>query len=280
MEKIVIGLLRSQYNVKIKQSIISKIIESKTKPSVTHSSQDLLTDIELLWSIGQDPDFNSNKRCDISLIYESLLEHYDLIKLILNYYLSLEETQSTDCIIETYIQKLITHLVNLIKITFMPNLNRTNDLYKMKQTNIALLVWLRLINETYLTKLNNFEICSNFINILSILNSQLFKSDKISSISFLYFVQNDLPFCKEYLNFTKSFLILADKYFKTTNDISDLEQLKKYEKIIEYLEKSILETNILMIRNVISTKIVIDQEVNFYFVVNNNYYFYSLLYVF
>ena len=249
MEKIVIGLLRSQHNVKIKRAFIEKLITSHNEPSANYTLKELINDIELLWSIGIKPDLNGIKQDS----YESFVSHYDIIKSILNYFLLREETQQQ--IIEINIQQLITHLINLIKMTFLWNLNRELNYYAIRQNYLILITWLRLLNESYLSNLNNFELCSNFVNVLSTLNTNLIQTDKNSSIVFLYFIQNDSHFCKEYLSFTKSFLLLTDKYNSTVSDSSNLEQLKKYDKIIQYLEKSVLDTNVLLIRNVIAKKI-------------------------
>jgi len=252
MENILIGLIKSDHNVRFKKAMIEKLLASKSEPSPHYTLKDLMNEIELLWSIGQDADLNAEKCCATTNLYDSFSAHYDLIKLILAYFIKRDLDATLN------IQELMTHLINLIKILFMPNLNRENNYRMIRQNFLVLIKWLRLINDTFLASLNNFEICSNFVNILSTLNTNLlYHPDKASSIHFLYFIQNDSIFCREYLNLTKSFLVLNDKYNSNANDTADLDQLKKNDKIVQFLEKTILDTNSLMIRHVIGRKITL-----------------------
>ncbi len=251
MENIFIGLIKSDHNVRFKKAMIEKLIASKSEPSANYTLRDLMNEIEILWSIGQDADSNAKKCCATASLCDSFGMHYDLNKSILAYFIKRDLNALN-------IQDLMTHLINLIKIFFMPNLNRESNYGMIRKNFLVLIKWLRLINETFLANLNNFEICSNFVNILSTLNANLlYNPDKASSMNFLYFVQNDSVFCREYLSFTKSFLVLNDKYNSNANDTSDLDQLKKYDKIIQFLEKTILDTNSLMIRHVIGKKITL-----------------------
>lgn len=104
---------------------------------------------------------------------------------------------------------LLTHLLNLIKLTFLPNLNRSN-LSVHKQSVCMLIAWLRCVCDALLAKVTSNEFCFSLLSLLAIVNSNLAlacKHSNVNSINYLYFMQNDIKFCREYLRFVKTLTV-------------------------------------------------------------------------
>jgi hypothetical protein len=146
---------------------------------------------------------------------------------------------------EAKFQALIVHLIDLINSTFLTfHSNRTiSNVVLMREFLMISIVWLRLLCDSFLNGLHNFELSSNFLNILSTINGNLKKEESFSKTCFLYYMQNDSVFCNEYLSFIDVFNCLLD------------EKCMDQKLIVELVIKTMTETNAMLIRHLVSRQI-------------------------
>lgn len=243
MEKIAIGLLRSSHTVPIKKAFIEKLIKSGSTPSHDYTVNDFIFEIETIWNI----QYNSIAITDLIKIkanFASFQKHFLLIQTILNYFLEcqikkLSETNTE--LIEKKFQELLLHLINLIKSKLISNLNHSEDLTIKREDFLLLIVWLRLLTDSFVTELKNYQLCANFINILSTLNLALTEQN-ITSNYIIYLIQNDSIFCEEYLKFTTTFFSLLENVSVNEEDNSE-SKIRD-----EFVIRTLFETNSILIR--------------------------------
>lgn len=246
MEKLAIGLLRSSNSIQIKKAFVEKLISSGSQPSPNYNLTDFISELESLWSIQNTSDADSNNVDKLKTKYDSFQTHYNLIQSIVNYFLALEVKKIASDqngqnlkFIETKIQDLLTHFNSLIKTIFECNVSEQTVLIK-RENFLLLIVWLRLLSESLINGLRQFQLSANFINILTTINMFL-KQTGLSSTHFLYFIQNDSYFCDEYLKFAATFLDLIDEK-------GDVDRTKESLEINKFILDSLLETNCIIIR--------------------------------
>ncbi len=254
MDKIFIGLLKSEHNVKIKKAFIEKLIKQDVLNNqlVSYSPQDLIQEIEVIWKIQSTNLDLENQQAN----YESFQKHFSIIKLVLNHFL-MRETNillqiNNSRIIEKKFQNLLIHLINLIKIFFATDemgLNIETMLLK-RERFLILIVWLRLLTESFLNCIKTFELCSNFINILSTINLSLMDTDNLNASYFVHFLQNDSYFCDEFLKLIAAFLILTEDSLTAESEAVDdpLKSPTLYQSLNDYVLKSLFEINSILIR--------------------------------
>ena len=253
MEKILIGVLKSSHKIKLKEALISKITESSQTPSLSFNLSEFVDDIEQQWHIGVN--LNTDQLTyDVNLNYHAFLSHSDLITSCLKYIFAYQETvqsreeASAAFVLKSY-QDLLTHLLNLVKLTFLPNLNRSNSLL-VKQSVHILIVWLRCVCEAFLEKVSHTELCFNLVSLLAIVNSNLSFSSKnpsVSSMNYLYFMQNDATFGKEYVKLVRSIMLpLIEKNLNASTRYDAFLE-KNFNQIYSYVENCLFETSCLLI---------------------------------
>jgi len=240
MEKLAIGLLRSSNRIQIKRAFIEKLISSESLPSPNYNLTNFISELESLWSIQNSDSSDLNKLKDR---YDSFQIHYNLIQSIVNYFLTLEvKSIASDLnlnLIEHKIQNLLAHFSDLVKSVFESNSSQLTPLVK-RENFLLLIVWLRLLSESLISGLRQFQLSANFINILTTMNMFLIQdATDTNSTYFLYFIQNDSYFCDEYLKFTATFLDLLDD--KGDGAIRTME-------VNKFILESLLESNRILIR--------------------------------
>lgn len=201
MKEIVIGLLKSNHPIKLKKALVEKLSQNGSFLQTVKLSE-LIFDLELLWSIQpNEVDLNqANFIFDLKKNYECLNENCDILKQIFILYAQNFREQPPD---DFNFDVFENHLLNLFKLTFMPNLNRASNSFVIKNKLILLMQWLRLIVESFYVELNRIEAISSLINILHMINLNLSKFDS-DSINFYYFIQNDTKFGYEYLTLVRA----------------------------------------------------------------------------
>ncbi len=250
MEKIFIGLLKSEHNIQIKKAFIEKLIKQDVvnSQSVSYSPQEFIHEIEAIWNI-QDTTSGLEK---LQANYESFQKHSSIIKSVLNHFLTREIyllTEKNDFkLIEQKFQDLLIHLINLIKTTFSTDETSQNgETMMLKRERFLILIsWLRLLTESFLKSLKAFELCSNFINILSTFNLTLMDSENLNASYLVHFLQNDSYFCDEFTRFLGTFLILVEQ--STAADSDDIEVKSQHQSLNQYVLKSLFEINSILIR--------------------------------
>jgi hypothetical protein len=261
MEKIVTGLLKSTHNIKLKNALFQKLIEGKQLPSASFNLNEFIDDIEKQWSIGLNLnlDLTNLNKTNTNQNYESLLAHYDLISNSLNYFLKWQEEQinnklqlnlNNEDVFKPY-SDLITHLINLIKITFLPNLNRSNSLIILKNNVLILITWLRLITESFLANVTNIEFRFKLISCLAILNSNLNSLNKNeNAVNYLYLIQNDVKFCSEYVGLVRSLMVPLVDFNANAKQEYEAFFEKNFSQICAFIEKCLYETICLLMLSV------------------------------
>jgi hypothetical protein len=264
MENIVLGLFKSQHNLKLKKAFIEKLIDTNQLPSQNFQLIQFLNDLKTQFSIG----LNNNLNLDLSIplitqieqskrAYETLTDHYDLIFLALKYLLDYVNNVKSNEKIKIY-NDLVVDLINLAKLTFLPNLSSINNrsCFLIKNDLIILFIWSRLISESILSTTNNNELRFNLLNYLLILNQNLlnnqqnkvaqFTNNIQNSTNYLYFMQTDSSFCSNYLKLIRTILVnLVDDYTTKQNDeISN-------QSASELIEKSLVEVITVLMVSVI-----------------------------
>ena len=239
--------------------ITKKIIKQDTanisinKPSTTYSTHEFILEIESIWNLQATYTTAPPPTLDkLQANYSSFQKHFTLIKTILNHYLAREinilAEMNDSKFMETKFQDLLIHLINLIKATLTGEYflldHHAEDLFLKRERFILLIVWLRLLTEAFGGSLEAYELCANFINILSTMNLCLMDKSSLNASCMLHFVQNDAYFCEEFLKFLSTFIVLTG----SLNSSDDAASTRPYQSLSEYVIKSIFETNSILIR--------------------------------
>lgn len=255
MEKLAIGLLKSNHNIQLKETFIEKLIqgEATNKPSPTYSPRHFINEIEDLWTIANNTSADLEKA---KSNYASFQTHFGLIKKILSHFLDYEirlkfhEFNGVE-LTEKEFPNLLIHFINLIKSTFSTCPGHTESISLKRERLLLLIAWLRLLTETFLVSLKDFELAANFINILSTLNLTLMESENLNASYFLYLIQNDSNFCEECLKFFSAFLSLVGHNvqcdLESSNETEDTTETA-YKTLSQFLLKTLSETNSILIR--------------------------------
>ena len=125
MEKILLGLLKSTHKIKLKEALITKLIKSNQQQSPQFNLNSFIDDIENQWSISTLAFDLSAGSYDLKNS-ESFLEHYDGVSESLKYLLVFQKKcfksnlkEVDNIVIPKPYTDLLTHLLNLIKLTFV-----------------------------------------------------------------------------------------------------------------------------------------------------------------
>ena len=270
MENIVLGLFKSQHNIKLKKAFIDKLIDSNQLPSQNFQLIQFLNELKSQFSIG----LNNSLNLDLSIpliaqieqsnrAYETLRDHYDLIYVVLKYLLDYVNNVKSNENTKTY-NDLVVDLINLAKLTFLPNLSSLNNrsCFLIKNDLIILFIWSRLISESILSTTNNHELRFNLLNYLLILNQNLLNNQhKVTaqstnniqnSTNYLYFMQTDSNFCSNYLRLIRTILVnLVDDYTTKQSD----ENINQSASVL--IEKSLVEVITLLMISVIKEQPIV-----------------------
>ena len=119
-------------------------------------------------------------------------------------------------------------------------MNSSENIEIKREDFLLLIVWLRLLTDSFLTELKNYQLGASFINILSTFNLALAEENSIANY-IIYFIQNDSIFCEEYLKFVTTFFGLLDN-IKEEEDNSELKIRD------EYVLKTLTDMNSILIR--------------------------------
>jgi hypothetical protein len=273
MENIVLGLFKSQHNIKLKKAFIEKLIDTNQLPSQSFQLIQFVNELKVQFSIG----LNNNLNLDLSIplitqieqsnrVYETLNDHYDLIYLVLKYLLDYVNNVKSNEIIKIY-NDLVVDLINLAKLTFLPNLSSINNrsCFLIKNDLIILFIWSRLISESILTTTNNHDLKFNLLNYLLILNQNLLNNQHIetaqstnniqNSTNYLYFMQTESNFCSNYLRLIRTVLInLVDDYTNIHHNESNDESASAL------IEKSLVEVITLLMVSVIKEQSIVSDS--------------------
>lgn len=234
MDKIIIGLLKSNHNIKLKKALLEKLIEKNNNNSQSEvlDINKFIYELENIWCIGDYLQVTLDQ-------YESLKQHADVIIAVLKYAFKQQTKQIN-------FDDLITNcLITKIKLTILPNPNPSGDNTILIKNNLLILIlWSRLIIEASF-EFNSFNTHAqqfNLVNILNILNINFRNS--ATHVNYLYFIQNDTKFCSEYL-----------KLFGLLGNLIDLDSIKDNSN--DYIENCIFETICLLIVSICK-----DQKLN------------------
>jgi hypothetical protein len=231
MEKILLGVLKSSHSIKLKKVLLDKFIsdsESATSTaqqqlSVDFSLIEFIRELESIWNIG-----------NVALIgrkgdYESLSSHYDLVRSVLKRLFVHQEKLNAAYLVEQRSEQigefgeLVSHVSNSIKATFA--VKTSKSLKCIKRAMLTLLLWLRLLIDSFNISVTSIETRINLINLLTVLNSCV--KESTSTFNFLYFVQSDSAFSRDYLLVYKCILPLVDDcyqiYYSCAGDDADAE---------------------------------------------------------
>ena len=248
MEKLVVAILKSEHNVKLKKALVDKLLVNETaRPSAGFNMKDFLFELERLWSIGaigldalsDTTGYETGKQLFVKkkAKYESFKEHSAILSSVLKYlFKSCDNSIAGQLCQETHEEEdWCQHLVNLIKLYFLPNLNRIQFGQLVKYNLITLIAYLRLVIDAFNETIGSLQTRVNLMNILATINTSFYQSYASSieatavvametdedaaagssrDVNFLYLVQNDCKFGAEYLGFLSSFVALVDWFFQ------------------------------------------------------------------
>lgn len=277
MKNIVIGIVKSTNNNKLKKALVEKLYLNGTFFQTVNFSE-LVYDLEEIWFINESlvlmSDSCVNSATDqLKLTYEKLKEQSEVLEFLFDLYASnaidkLPSNNVTNNDAGLNLIKYQHHLLELVSNTFLPEINVPNNSVLVKNKLLILIEWCRLLVESFYAKVllivnpSSHELVLSLLHTLSRINLNLsvVESDRIN---FLYFLQNDTKFCLVYLNLIKSLFALLENYNDALIKTSELQvgsfNGDEYDKFNHFRDSVLFETICLLTKSV-SLKQPLSQE--------------------
>jgi hypothetical protein len=213
---------------------------------------DFIKNIEDIWL----PNSGSDGCDDQSLMkrYESLKEHFDLIKKIIGYY------SSKNGVLHFNHEQLLNHLQSRFRAVFAMHgedhpVDSNSDAFAINTKNHLLLLfaWTSLLMESFQADAKSspyFKL--NSINLLQTINVGFSPRRRSTHVlvNYLHFLQNDRHLCIEYLLLLNSFEVLSFNLETTAEGGRPENPMAKINKFVE----SVISDTCLILVNTVAFK--------------------------